>query len=392
MRVAYFDCYSGISGDMILGALVDLGVDLKAIKRGLGKLDLRGYRVKYSRVKRGLISGAKVDVIVSKSQPSPHSRRFSQIKSMIEESGLPDRVKTRSVRIFKKIAQAEAEIHQTTIGKVHFHEIGAVDSIVDIVGGVLGLELLDVDAVMASPLNTGEGSVLCDHGLLPVPAPATLKLLQGIPCYSAGVKKELTTPTGAAIIGTVAERFASMPMMKILASGYGAGDHLVEESPNMLRIILGEMERKAPRCRMIMVETNIDDMNPEFYDYIMQELFDAGAADVFFTPIIMKKNRPAVKFSVLVPEGKQESAARLLLSETSTFGVRFYEVDRMVLDREPVFLKTPYGRVKVKVGKLNGAVAQFAPEYEECRKIAKKRKIPLKKVYADIVRMAEGKL
>lgn len=392
MRVAYFDCYSGISGDMILGALVDLGVDLKAIKRGLRKLDLRGYRVKCSRVKRGLISGVKVDVMVSKSQPSPHSRRFSRIKKMIEESGLPDRVKTRSVRIFRKIAQAEAEIHQTTLEKVHFHEIGAVDSIVDIVGGVLGLELLDVDAVMASPLNTGEGSVLCDHGLLPVPAPATLKLLQGIPCYSTGIKKELTTPTGAAIIGTVAERFASMPMMKILASGYGAGDHLIESSPNMLRIILGEMERATPRCRMIMVETNIDDMNPEFYDYVMQELFDAGAADVFFTPIIMKKSRPAVKLSVLVPEGKQESAARLLLSETSTFGVRFYEVERMVLDREPVFLKTPYGRVKVKVGKLNGAVTQFAPEYEECRKIAKKRKIPLKKVYADIIRMAEGKL
>ena len=387
MKVAYFDCRSGISGDMVLGALVDLGVDMRAIKKGLRQLDLAGYTIKTSKVKRGSICGAKVDVRVGRAEKK--HRGYSQIKKMLERSGLPDGVKTRAVEIFTRIGRAEAEIHGITLDKVHFHEVGAVDSIVDIVGGLLGLELLNVGAVFASPLNTGEGTVLCDHGYLPVPAPATLKLLKGIPCYSDGAPAELTTPTGAAIIGAVARDFVSLPLMKISGSGYGAGDHVLDGRPNMLRIITGEMEGlPAARRPMIMIETNIDDMNPEFYEHIMEMLFDAGAADVFLTHIAMKKNRPAVKLSALVPMAERDRVAKILLSETSTFGVRFYEVERIVLNRERLSVKTPYGRVQVKVGRLNGSIVQFAPEYEECKRIAKKRKLPLKKVYADIVRIA----
>lgn len=375
---------------MILGALADLGVDMRAIKKGLRQLDLDGYTIKTSKVKRGSIRGAKVDVRVGKTGKKHHG--YSQIKKMLERSGLPDGVKIRAVEIFTKIGRAEAEIHDVGLDKVHFHEVGAVDSIVDIVGGLLGLELLNVEAIFASPLNTGEGTVLCEHGYLPVPAPATLKLLEGIPCYSDGTEAELTTPTGAALIGSVAQEFVPLPLMTIAGSGHGAGDHVLDGRPNMLRIIVGEMEGKpVARRPMTMIETNIDDMNPEFYEHIMEMLFDAGAADVFLTHIAMKKNRPAVKLSALVPEAKRDLAVKMLLSETSTFGVRFYEVDRIVLERERVSVKTPYGRVQIKVGRLNGAIVQFAPEYEECKRIAKKRKLPLKKVYADIVRIAGEK-
>lgn len=393
MRVAYFDCYSGISGDMILGALVDLGVDLKSIRKGLATLDLKGYQVKSLPIKRGMISGTKVQVKIPKSAHSHHhSRNFTHIKKMIESSGLPPKVKNKSVDIFHRIAKAEASVHRTTINKVHFHEVGAVDSIVDIVGGVLAMESLNVEKIFSSPLNTGEGSVLCEHGILPVPAPATVKLLQEIPCYSSGIKKELTTPTGAALIGAYAEKFCSLPTMKILGSGYGAGDHIIEDSPNMLRILLGEMEQTDSTARMQVIETNIDDMNPEFYEHVMESLFAAGAVDVFFVPIIMKKNRPAIKLSALAPIGLVDKIARILLSETSTFGVRFYEVERIELNREFQSLKTPYGSVKIKIGRLNGAILQYAPEYDECKKIARKKNIPIKKVYEDILRLAEQKL
>ena len=387
MKVAYFDCYSGISGDMILGALIDLGVELKTIQDKLKGLELHGYNLKSRRVKRGLISGTKVKVNISKNFHDHHAS-YTHIKKLIENSDLSQFVKERSLQIFKKIALAEAEIHGTTISKVHFHEVGAIDSIVDIVGGMVALELLKIETIFSSPLNTGEGSVACEHGVLPVPAPATLELLKGIPCYSLGIQKELTTPTGAAIITTVAKDFLPLPMMKVLASGYGAGDHIIDEIPNMLRIVLGEMARSKPQSRMIMIETNIDDMNPEFYEYAMDSLFEAGAVDVFFTPITMKKNRPAVKLSVLIEKEKQGAASRILLSETSTFGTRSYEVFRDILDRELIPLKTPFGKVSLKVGKLNGEVIQLGPEYEDCRRIAKRRKLPLKKVYEEVMRFA----
>jgi uncharacterized protein (TIGR00299 family) protein len=390
-RIAYFDCYSGISGDMVLGALVDLGVKLDSIRKGLQALDLKGFKITSKAVKRGLISGTKVTVTVDKPKKGHHhhGRHFTDIKQLIRQSKLSRQVKTSSIEVFHRIAKAEASVHRSTIEKVHFHEVGAVDSIVDIVGGSIGMELLGVDAVISSPLNLGEGMVECDHGVLPVPAPATLKLLKGLPCFSSGVQKELTTPTGAAMIGYLAHDFGSMPEMTITDSGYGAGDHLIKSSPNMLRIIVGETVGKDSNALMV-VESNIDDMNPEFYDHVMESLFKAGAVDVYFTPIQMKKNRPAVKLSVLVAEAKIDEIARLIFSETSTFGLRYFPVDRMTLEREIIIIKTPYGEMKVKIGRIDGKVIQVSPEYEDCKKIARREKIPIKKIYDELLTIAKN--
>ena len=390
MKVAYFDCHSGISGDMILGALVDAGVELKAISKGLSSLGLKGYELKSRRVKRGLFGGTKVDVVLSP-KAHTHSRTFTDIEKLLKRSKLPKVVIEDSLEIFLRIGKAEAKVHRTKIDKVHFHEVGAVDSIVDIVGGVIGMQELGVGQVLASPLNTGEGTVQCEHGILPVPAPATLELLKGIPCYSSGIPYELTTPTGAAMIGFWADAFQSLPLMKIQKSGYGAGSHIIKEHANLLRIIVGDVESRGGH-KVVLVETNIDDMNPEFYDHIMDSLYSAGALDVYLTSIQMKKNRPAVKISVLVPPAKREAVSHILLTETSTFGIRFTEMDRVVLDRQSMDVQTPYGKIAVKVGSLDGQVIHFSPEYDMCKQVALKKKIPVKTVYDTVLRMAEKKL
>jgi len=390
MKIAYFDCHSGISGDMVLGALVDAGVDLEAIRKGLASLGLKGYEIKSKRVKRGLFGGTKVDVVLSP-KAHTHSRTFTNIEKLLKRSKLPKSIVEDSIEIFLRIGKAEAKVHRTKIDKIHFHEVGAVDSIVDIVGGVIGMQELNVGQVLASPLNTGEGTVECAHGVLPVPAPATLELLKGIPCYSSGIPYELTTPTGAAMIGFWAEAFQSLPLMKIQKSGYGAGSHVIKEHANLLRIIVGEAEGKGG-AKIVLVETNIDDMNPEFYDHIMDQLFSAGALDVFYTSVMMKKNRPAVKISVLAPPAKREAVSHILLTETSTFGIRFTEMDRIILDRQSMEVQTPYGKVTVKVGSLDGQVMRFSPEYENCKQIARKKKIPVKVVYDTVLQSAEKKL
>ena len=390
MKVAYFDCHSGISGDMILGALVDAGVELKAISKGLGSLGLKGYELKSRRVKRGLFGGIKVDVVLSP-KAHTHSRTFTDIEKLLKRSKLPKVVIEYSLEIFLRIGKAEAKVHRTKIDKVHFHEVGAVDSIVDIVGGVIGMQELGVGQVLASPLNTGEGTVQCEHGILPVPAPATLELLKGIPCFSSGIPYELTTPTGAAMIGFWADAFQSLPLMKIQKSGYGAGSHIIKEHANLLRIIVGDAERRGG-AKVVLVETNIDDMNPEFYDHIMDSLYSAGALDVYLTSIQMKKNRPAVKISVLATPAKREAVSHILLTETSTFGIRFTEMDRIILDRQSMEVQTPYGKVAVKVGSLDGQVIHFSPEYDICKQIARKKKIPVKTVYDTVLSLAEKKL
>jgi len=390
-RIIYFDCFSGISGDMILGALVDLGVDLKTIRKSLGALALKGYRIKSRRVKRGGISATKIDVEVeSSSKKHQHrSRSFTDIKDLIEKSELTSKIKRDSIEIFRRIGKVEAQLHRTTLNKIHFHEVGAIDSIIDIVGSALAINLLDVDRIFASPINLGEGSVKCAHGILPVPAPATLKLLQGIPCYSSGIKKELTTPTGAAVIGYFADEFCSMPSMCVHDIGYGAGGYNLKDTPNLLRVISGERFGAPTVQPMTMIETNIDDMNPEFYEHVMETLFQSGAVDVFFTPVLMKKNRPATLLSVLVPRESVDVAARILLAETSTFGVRHYEVGRTVLDRTEATIKTSHGKVRVKIGSLNGSVLRIAPEYEDCKKIASRKKIPVKEIHDEVLRLAE---
>ena len=388
-RAAYFDCYSGISGDMILGALFDLGVDPGKIRKILKTIDLRGYKLKTSQVKRGLISGTKAQVHIDKPQTSkPSARKYSDIKKLLANSDLSSSAKKNSLEIFKRIAQVEASIHKTSLEKIHFHEVGAVDSIVDIVGGVVAIESLKLAKIYASPLNVGEGFVQCAHGCLPVPAPATLKLLQGIPVFSSGVKKELTTPTGAAMIGFYADEFGSLPAMKIIGDGYGAGDHIIPEMPDLLRIVLGEIEQGADEdC--VLIETNIDDMNPEFYDHIMSQLLIAGAADVFLTAVNMKKNRPGTLLTTLVSNDKFDCVVRIILEETSTFGIRHYDIVRTELKRENKLIKTSFGKVRIKVGSFAGSRLTVSPEYEDCKKLALKKGIPIKRIYDEALLIAK---
>lgn len=387
LKAAYFDCYSGISGDMFLGALFDLGVDPGKVRKVLKSLNLRGYKLKTSKVKRGLIAGTKATISIDSSSSShPPARKYSDIKKLITNSELSTSSKNNSLEIFKRIAQVEADIHKTTLNKIHFHEVGAVDSIIDIVGGVVAMELLKLDKVFASPVNVGEGVVECAHGVLPVPAPATLKLLKGVPIFSSGVKKELTTPTGAAMIGFYAEKFGSLPSFTVKGDGYGAGDHVISEMPNMLRIILGDMHEESND--LIMIETNIDDMNPEFYDSIMESLFNAGALDVFLTPILMKKNRPANKVSVLSSANNKQKMIDILFHESSSFGVRFYSVGRSFLDRKIISVKTKWGLVNVKLGMLNDKIIQTSPEYADCKMLSSKKKVSVKSVYEEAQNLA----
>ena len=392
MKILFFDCQSGISGDMILGSLVDLGLDIKKITSALKSLDLPEYKIKSHKTSRSSITGTKIDVIAKGSKKShQHSRTFPQIKRIINESDLPGKVKTDSIEIFKNLGKAEAKVHGTTLNKIHFHEVGAVDSIIDIVAGTLALHMLDADKIISSSINTGEGTVACEHGVFPVPAPATLELLKGIPCYSSGIKKEMATPTGVSMVGYFASEFGSMPDMIIEQIGYGAGGHIIKEFPNMLRVIVGTKDENI-NSRIVVIETNIDDMNPEFYDHVMDSLFSAGAVDVYFTPIIMKKGRPAIKVSALVPAELYKKISNIFFQETSTFGIRSYEVDRKILDRSLKSLLSPWGKVNVKVGKLGGETLQISPEYEDCKRIADENGIPIKSVYEEIAKLADNKL
>ena len=388
-RAAYFDCYSGISGDMILGALFDLGVSPGKIRKALKTLDLNGYKLQTSKVQRGLIAGTKAHVKIEKVSHSHHrARKYSDIKKLLANSGLSSTSKKNAMDVFRRIAEVEAAVHKTTIEKIHFHEVGAVDSIVDIVGGVVAIESLKLDRIYSSPLNVGEGFVECAHGYLPVPAPATLKLLKGIPTFSSGIKRELTTPTGAAMIGFYADQFGSLPAMTIIDDGYGAGDHIIPTMPNMLRVILGEVDEESDE-ELVLIETNIDDMNPELYEAAMDSLFKAGALDVYLSPIIMKKSRPASKISVLSTERSRDIMTQVLLQETSSFGVRYYKVGRTVLEREIKTVKTSYGPIKIKIGKFNGRTLQASPEYEDCKKISKIKKVPVRNIYDEAYSLAK---
>ncbi len=383
MKIAYFDCFSGISGDMILGALADLGNDFSFIKKELKKLDLKGYSLSHKKVKRGVIETTKVDVKVT--EKSSSKRNLKSIISIIKNSGLAEKIKNDSIKIFRRLAEAEATVHGTTINKVHFHEVGAIDSIVDIVGSVIGIHHLNISKIVSSSINVGSGFVKCDHGTLPVPAPAVVEILRGVPCFSSGIRQELTTPTGAAVIVTLANEFGSLPELKTDRVGYGAGGKNLKEMPNALRIILGELSiANELKKEIFVLETNIDDMNPEFYDVVMEKLFQAGAVDVFLTPIIMKKNRPATKLSVLTQQQNVEMLANEVLKNTTSFGIRFYPVERVMLEREFQEIETVLGKVKVKIGKRDGEICHISPEYEHCKKISREQGIPIKKVYEEI--------
>ena len=383
MKILYFDCFSGVSGNMILGAMVDAGIDIKALKKELKKLDLHSYSLKVSKVKRKGIKGTKVDVIVDKKKHLHHTH-YKDIKRLIERSKLSKKIKEDSLAIFKNIAEAEAKIHRTSVDNVHFHEVGAVDSIVDVVGTSICISLLNSDITLSSPINTGKGMVKTEHGLLPVPAPATTEMLKGFPSYSSDIEFELATPTGVGIITAMAKASNTIPVMKTNAIGYGAGSKDFSDSPNLLRIMIGEGYSPSEQDSITVIESNIDDMNPQFYDHIMNRIFDAGALDVFLTPIIMKKNRPAVKITLLSENDNVNKLADILLKETTSFGLRMYKTERIKLEKEIKTVKTEYGSTKVKIGKKNGKIINIAPEYEDCKRIANERGISIREVYEKV--------
>lgn len=378
MKIAWFDCFSGISGDMCLGALVDAGAPLEEIEKGLKKLKLKGYALRERKVVRAGITATKVDVVlgaVSKSQKA-EVRKWREIQKIINESAIPEGIKKQGFAIFKALFAAEAKVHGKTISTTHLHELGCVDCLVDVFGTLIGLSVLDVGKIYASPVNVGSGRTKTSHGIFPVPAPATAELLKGIPCYASGPSFELTTPTGAAILTTLSSGFGDMPSMVNETIGTGAGSKDVQEQPNLLRIMIGEAYEKIPRGTVTVIETNIDDMNPQVYAYVMERLFERGALDVFMTQVIMKKSRPGTLLTVLCNAEKKNGLIGIILKETSTLGVRFYEAGRVTIKRDIKQVQTIYGRVRVKQSML-GDVLRIMPEYEDCRRIARENKVSL---------------
>ena len=390
MRIAYFDCFSGISGDMILGAFLDLGLDLDTLSGHLAKMKLGDYKLAVSREKRGAISGTRLNIQVEEGK-QPH-RSMAQIREMIGESRLPGKVKQTSLAMLERLAGVEGNLHQQSPEDVHFHEIGAIDSIVDMVGACIGLHLLDIEKVVASPLPLGRGFVQCQHGKLPLPAPATLALLKDTPVYDSGQQREMVTPTGAAILTTICSNYGGFPEMSIARVGYGVGLHPEDHPPNLLRIVLGQAPSEVAKEKLLMVETSIDDMNPEFYGHLMEQLLDAGGLDVNVLPAQMKKNRPGQLLRVLIPEGLRESVLQILFSETTTLGIRIHEVERYSLARHTIRVQTPFGNLPVKVATDSVGNHVCAPEYEDCQRAARKHQVPLRQVYEEAVHGARQKL
>jgi uncharacterized protein (TIGR00299 family) protein len=382
-RIAYFDCFSGISGDMVLGALVDAGADLRAIEAELRKLGLEGWTISAEKVKRGPIFAMHVKVETSEEH---HHRGLSIILGRIDKAGLAPRAAERARRIFTRLAEAEARVHNVPVEEVHFHEVGAVDSIVDIVGAAIGFELLGIDEFACSALDVGAGQVKTAHGLLPVPAPATAELLRGAPMYTSGIARELVTPTGAAIATTLSTRYAQIPEMTLQAVGYGAGSADLKEKANVLRILIGENATSEAGehwdAPVSVIETNLDDMSPQIYGYFVERALAAGALDVFSTAVQMKKNRPGVLLTILCDAVHTARLIDLVFRETTTIGVRTYDVRRKVLDRELIPVATPFGEVRMKISRMNGSVLNATPEYEDCQRLAAEKGIPLKQVIA----------
>ncbi len=378
MRIGYLDCFSGVSGDMLLGAFVACGLELSKVEREVGKLDLGEIRWRQEQVKRGMLMGTR---ILIESPPQQPSRKYRDIVERIQAAPLSPYVQQQSLTIFRRLGEVEAALHGWTLDQVHFHEVGAVDSIADIVGSCVAVELLGIEQLVCSPLNLGGGTVKCDHGTLPVPAPAALAMLKGVPVYSTGVAAELVTPTGAAVVSSLAASFGPFPAMTVESAGYGAGARDLPETPNLLRISIGEAApAETGEEKLFMLEANMDDMNPQVFNFFTERALAAGALDVFFTPVQMKKNRPGVLLSVLCRPAQREKLMEMFFQETTTIGVRGYEVFRRALERESVPVQTSYGEVRIKVARRNGQVLNFSPEFEDCRRLAAENKVPLKKV------------
>ena len=433
MRIAYLDCFSGMSGDMFLGALIDAGVSPDVLEKTIAALNV-GARLEISKVNRSGITATKVDVFVNGEKELPreefwaqgehslahphdhehehssgdahahphshsptgsragapalhehgHGRSLKEIQKIIAAAAISESAKKRALDIFAALGAAEAKIHNEEIESVHFHEVGAVDAMIDIVGAAVGVEALDVEEIVCSPLNVGGGTVKCAHGVFPVPAPATVELLQGAPVYSSGIQAELLTPTGAAIVKTLASRFGAFPEMKIAKSGYGAGTRDFPGHANVVRLTIGEaiptLAAKTSQETIAVLEANLDDLNPQVFGYVMDRLLEEGALDVFGMPVQMKKNRPGTLLTVLCKPEDAAKLTQLVFTETTTLGVRQRLEQRQVLARRWVTVPTPWGDVRMKIASMNGTVTNYAPEYEDCRRIATEQHVPLKAV------------
>ena len=406
--ILYFDCFSGASGDMILGALIDAGLPLDELREALGSLALGDVRLHADRVSRSGI-GATSFRVDDGEDPNDHEhagrhhhdhdhshdhdhnddhhhhhRGLSEICAMVDGSALSAEAKGRANRLFRRLAEVEADIHQMPVEDVHLHEVGAVDSIIDIAGAVYGLERLGIDRIVSSPLNVGSGTVRCEHGVMPVPAPATARLIEGVPAYSKGPAVELLTPTGALIISEYAHEFGPMPAMRVRQVGYGAGDRDFSEHPNLLRILVGEAETSQALQTVVVIECEIDDMNPQIFGVLMDKLYAAGALEVFYAPIQMKKNRPGTLVTVIATPELREVLSAIVFSETTTIGLRFRESQRECLEREHVAVETPLGSVRFKLARRAGSshVVNAAPEFDDCLRVAKEHGISVKEVQA----------
>src|SRR5579864_1426081 len=460
MRIAYLDCFSGMSGDMFLGALIDAGVSPKLLHETVAALDI-GARLEISKVNRSGITATKVDVFVHGEKelpreefwaneathshphshehehhhgaqahvggesgvptrldardvrrsstdsavpgagaPAPHKhehdhgRSLREIKRTIQDSAISAQAKKRAIQIFEALGAAEAKIHNMDIKSVHFHEVGAVDAMVDIIGAAVGVEALGVDEIICSPLNVGGGTVKCAHGTFPVPAPATVEVLQGAPVFSSGIQAELLTPTGAAIVKTLASRFGPFPEMKIEKSGYGAGSRDFPGHANVVRLTIGEsvatLTAKTASEMITVLEANLDDLNPQVFGYVMDRLLDEGALDAFAVPVQMKKNRPGALLTVLCKPEHADALTEIIFAETTTLGVRRHEEMRRTLARRWENVRTPWGEVRIKIASMNGTVTNYAPEYEDCRRLAAEHHVPLKQVMQEAARAYTG--
>ncbi len=375
--IACFDCFSGISGNMALGALLDCGIAPDTLRDKLHMLNLGGYRLDIREAHKAGLRGLAVEVHTDEKQPHRH---LQDIETIIQSAGFADGIRERSLRAFRALAAAESKVHGEPVEKIHFHEVGAVDAIVDIVGTAICLDLLGVEKAYSSALHIGAGTVQTTHGLLPVPAPATAELLCGVPVYGRDIEAELVTPTGAALLTGMEADFGGAPAMRVEHVGYGAGSRDLPWA-NLLRVTVGTVQGPAGGERVLVVEANIDDMNPQWYEHVVERLFEAGALDVYLTPIQMKRSRPAVTLAMMVDEPKLDTALGVLFSETTTIGVRMHPVERRKLEREERTVETAYGPVNIKIARWEKRVMNAAPEYRDCLRLAEEKGVPLKEVW-----------
>ena len=377
MKVAYFDCFAGISGDMTLGALVDAGLSFAALKSELDKLSVREFTLSQRRVEKHGIAGTKIDVNAREGHVHRH---LKDVLKIINSSSISASAKEKAARVFQKLAEAEAKIHGTTIEAVHFHEVGAVDAIVDVVGAIVGLELLNIEAIYASKFRFGSGHTRGAHGAMPVPVPAVVEMTKGFPAERTDIPYELVTPTGAALLTALATNIGETIQLRTESTGYGAGTRDVEQVPNLLRIEIGELVADPQTDSPVLLETNIDDMTPEIYGYLIDRLLEAGARDAFLTPVIMKKGRPGIQLTVLTDPNKETELTQLIFLETTTLGIRRLPVQRHTLERRTDIVQTPYGPIRVKIADI-GSKQRITPEYDDCARIAREKQVPILDVY-----------